>query len=343
MRIAICGSHGKTTITSMVMHVLRKAGMHFDYLVGAQLEGFNTMVQLSHAPVIIIEGDEYFASPLDKRPKFLLYHADTILVSGIAWDHYNVFPTYDAYVSTFHSLLRSMPASGTCYYYAGDAEIKRLLDAGDSLAENIPYTAPHYTTHDNGTALKYAGKEYIFPVIGRHNMENMEGAKCICTQLGISASDFYTYMQTFRGAAKRMQVLRSTDDHIIYRDFAHAPSKVKATVQAIKEQYPGKQLAACLELHTFSSLNMDFIPQYAGTMSAADHRIVYFNPHAVALKKLPPLDPDAVRTAMQDPHLIVTDNAETLKSELEKINNVNTHILLMSSGNYDNLDFGFLT
>lgn len=342
-RVAICGSHGKTTITSMIMHVLRTEGKQFDYLVGAQLAGFDTMVQFSDAPVMIIEGDEYFASPIDKRPKFLFYQAQINLISGIAWDHFNVFPTFENYTDQFKLLVEHIAPQGLLIANGEDAAVTRLVADSATQCTVQYYHTPEYAVADGQLIVHYDGKQFPMQIFGRHNMQNMEGARAVCAALDIDAVAFYAAMTTFKGAAKRLEIFKRSDDHIIFRDFAHAPSKVQATVAAVKEQFPDKQLVACLELHTYSSLNKDFIVHYNNTMQDADVRIVYFNPHTLALKKLPPLEPEAVRNYFNDPALIVLNDSQALLEQLQTLNTVNTNILLMSSGNYDNLDLSILT
>lgn len=343
IRVAICGSHGKTTITSMIMHVLQSCHYKFDYLVGAQLAGFETMVQFSDAPIMIIEGDEYFASPLDKRPKFLFYHAQIILISGIAWDHFNVFPTFETYTNQFKQLMSATTANDTLILFDSDEQIAQLEDTAQIAASIVKYGTPAYFLEDHAFHIKTENNDYAFTVFGKHNMQNMEGARCVCNALGINNEAFYAAMTSFKGAAKRLEILKQTDDHIIFRDFAHAPSKVKATVDAVKEQYPEKTLVACLELHTFSSLNKSFIIHYNNTMEKADVRIVYFNPHTLELKKLPPLSAEEIKDFFNDPDLIVMNDSSELLLLLQKLNVVNTNLLLMSSGNFDNLGLTILT
>lgn len=343
IRVAICGSHGKTTITSMIMHVLKSVGKTFDYLVGAQLAGFETMVQFSNAPIMIIEGDEYFASPLDKRPKFLFYQPQIALISGIAWDHFNVFPTYTNYVDQFKQLADSMSGDSILVVQGEDVEIRNMLSASSFSGKVVPYGTPDYSATSAGLSVNFNGAHYPMHIFGKHNMQNMEGARMVCASLGIEAHDFFVAMQQFQGAAKRLEVLHQTNDHIIFRDFAHAPSKVRATTDAVKEQFPHHRLVACLELHTYSSLNKSFIDQYRNTMASADVRIVYFNPHTVALKKLPEVSPEEVQSAFNDTALTVINDSSTLISLLKSLNVANTHILLMSSGNFDNLDLRILT
>lgn len=342
-RVAVCGSHGKTSITSMIMHCLRQQVKHFDYLVGAQLQGFNTMVQLSDADTIVIEGDEYFASPLDRRPKFLFYKPHITLLSGIAWDHFNVFPTWPEYLRQFTQLLNSLSPEGKLIYFNDDANIREAIQNSACSAKLIPYGTPAYTIINGLTSIEYEGAIYHFNIFGRHNMQNMEGARLVCEELGLSSIDFYSAMQNFKGAAKRLEKMFASEEKIIFRDFAHAPSKVKATVDAVKEQFPQRKLVACLELHTFSSLNKDFLPQYENSMQAADIRLVYFNPHTLELKKLPPLSEDDVKHYFNDPELVVLGNSDDLKTQLKNYNLPGTDILLMSSGNFNNLDFAFLT
>lgn len=343
IRVAVCGSHGKTTITSMIMHVLKSQNKEFDYLVGAQLAGFETMVQLSDAPMMIIEGDEYFASPLDKRPKFLHYKAQITLISGIAWDHFNVFPTFENYTDQFKILMQSLSAEQLLILNSEDENIKTLLNNTEVEAKIITYNTPDYYLEDNAFHLKNNDKEYVFEIFGKHNMQNMEGARLVCNALEIDDNKFYAAMQNFKGAAKRLEIIHQNADSILFRDFAHAPSKVKATVDAVKEQYPEKTLVACLELHTYSSLNKDFIGHYKNTMNKADIRIVYYNPHTVALKKLPELNTEEVKRFFNDEELIVINNSEELLTQLQKLNKVNMNLLLMSSGNFDNLEFTILT
>ena len=342
-RVAICGSHGKTTITSMIIHVLQQQGRTFDYLVGAQLAGFDTMVQLSDAPVIIIEGDEYFASPLDKRPKFLHYHANINLISGIAWDHFNVFPTYESYTDQFKLLMEDGDASTQLVLNGDDPEIVKLLANTETSSQIMYYHTPAHQVVNGKMQIRFQDQAYTLSVFGKHNLQNMEGAHAVCRALGVEDADFYSSMTSFKGAARRLEVFKQSEDHILFRDFAHAPSKVAATVDAVKEQYPDKKLVAVLELHTFSSLSKSFIGQYANTMKKADVRIVYFNPHTVALKKLPALSPEEVMHYFNDSSLMVMNDSGQLIEVLKKLNVVNTNMLLMSSGNFDNLDFSILT
>lgn len=343
IRVAVCGSHGKTTITSMIMHVLKDQKLDFDYLVGAQLAGFETMVQISDAPLMIIEGDEYFASPLDKRPKFLHYKAQITLISGIAWDHFNVFPTFENYTDQFKILMESLSPQQLLILNEEDQNINSLLNNSKVKAEIKKYSTPDYFLENNAFHLQFENKVYIFEIFGKHNMQNMEAARLVCNALNIENDVFYSAMESFKGAAKRLEILYKNDSGIVFRDFAHAPSKVQATVDAVKEQYPKRKLIACLELHTFSSLNKTFIAHYKNTMNKADVRIVYFNPHTVQLKKLPELLPEEVKHFFNDDSLHVINNSAQLSELLKMLKSVNTNFLLMSSGNFDNLEFTILT
>ncbi|MBK7568104.1 MAG: peptidoglycan synthetase [Bacteroidetes bacterium] len=343
IRVAVCGSHGKTTITSMIMHVLKDQKLDFDYLVGAQLAGFETMVQISDAPLMIIEGDEYFASPLDKRPKFLHYKAQITLISGIAWDHFNVFPTFENYTNQFKILMESLSPQQLLILNEEDQNINSLLNNSKVKAEIKKYSTPDYFLENNAFHLQFENKVYIFEIFGKHNMQNMEAARLVCNALNIENDVFYSAMESFKGAAKRLEILYKNDSGIVFRDFAHAPSKVQATVDAVKEQYPKRKLIACLELHTFSSLNKTFIAHYKNTMNKADVRIVYFNPHTVQLKKLPELLPEEVKHFFNDDSLHVINNSAQLSELLKMLKSVNTNFLLMSSGNFDNLEFTILT
>ncbi|MBK6731645.1 MAG: peptidoglycan synthetase [Bacteroidetes bacterium] len=338
-RVVVCGSHGKTSITSMIMHCLKQSSFDFDYLVGAQLKGFETMVQLSDAPVIIIEGDEYFASPLDQRPKFLHYKPHITVLSGIAWDHFNVFPTWESYLDQFRQLLLSMNKESVLIYNADDKNILQLIEEVNPNFKTIPYSVPQYHVSGNHTTIEVDNNTFNLNVFGKHNMENMAGAAQVCELLNIGKTTFYKNMQNFEGAARRLEVLYQTDSKIVFRDFAHSPSKVKATIDAVKEQYPEKKLIACLELHTYSSLNKNFLPNYANTMLAANERIVYFNPHTLDIKKLPSLSKSDMQGFFNDTDLMVINNSESLLQSLKNAITDNTCLLLMSSGNFNNLNF----
>lgn len=337
-RIVIAGSHGKTTITSMVLHVLQHAGVDTDYMVGAQLEGFEVMVRLSEsARYIVLEGDEYLSSPLDPRPKFHLYLPDIALLSGIAWDHMNVFPTFENYVSQFEQFIRLIPPGGCLIYCSADPEVSRLAANVRQDIQKIPYGDLPYKMADQRAFLITDDGDVPVDVFGGHNIQNIHGAWMICRRMGVTDHQFLQAISTFKGASKRLQLLASDDNTAVYKDFAHSPSKLKATVEAVKELYPGRELVACIELHTYSSLNKDFLPLYKNCMDKADLPIVYFSHHALALKRLPELRPEEVKAAFGDDRLIIFNDSKQMEEFLLKQHYGNKNLLLMSSGNFDGL------
>lgn len=337
-RVVIAGSHGKTSITSMILHVLKDQKIDFDYLVGAQIEGFELMVRLSDAPVIIIEGDEYLTSPLDRTPKFFHYQHDIALVSGIAWDHFNVFPDFEEYKNQFSKLMDRTPDLGELIYCNVDPLVKEAAEKTQILAAKTPYHAHPAKIIDGKTYLQTPDNWIEIQVFGDHNLQNLQGALNVCRSLGISDLQFYDSIQTFSGAAKRQELLAKGKNSCLYRDFAHAPSKLKATVNAVKAQFPDRKLIAVQELHTYSSLNKAFLPNYAGSMDAADIAIIYLNPHAAALKKLELMDEDTLRAGFERADLLVFTDSNQLKNYLLAQDYSDSNLLLMSSGNYDNLE-----
>jgi len=338
-RVVIGGSHGKTTITSMVMHVLKYFNMNFDYMVGAQLKGFETMVKLSDdAPIAIFEGDEYLSSPIDKRPKFHLYKPNIALITGIAWDHINVFPTFEEYVKQFDIFIDKIEDNGTLIYYEGDDVLKEIVDKKSAQINKVPYNAAKAIIIENKTYLINENKKIPLLVFGNHNLQNISGAKLVCNKLGISNDDFYEAISKFEGAAKRLQMLAGNNNKKVFFDFAHSPSKLKATVDAVKNQYPKKKLIACIELHTFSSLNRNFLCQYKSTIDNADIPIVFFNPETLKHKKLELLSEDFVKESFQNMALKIFTDKDVLKDFLLNINENNIILLLMSSGNYAGLN-----
>lgn len=338
IRVVIAGSHGKTSITSMILHVLKDQGKDFDYLVGAQIEGFDLMVRLSDAPIIIIEGDEYLTSPLDRTPKFFHYKHDILLVSGIAWDHFNVFPDFDDYKKQFSLLMDRTPSSGSLIYCSADPLVKDAAEKSGIQGEKIGYQAHPSQILDGKTRLILPKGEVEIGIFGAHNLQNLQGALHICEALGLSREKFYDSIQSFKGAAKRQEIIVQHDSGILFRDFAHAPSKLMATVNAVKNQFPNRRLLAVQELHTYSSLNKAFLPNYAHSMDEADTAIVYLNPHAVALKKLELLSEEMLREGFQREDLILFTDSMALSEYLLAQEYVDTNLLLMSSGNYDNLN-----
>ena len=339
-RVVIGGSHGKTTITSMILHVLHYFDRDVDYMVGAQLEGFDVMVKLTDEnDFIILEGDEYLSSPIDSRPKFHLYKPNIALLSGIAWDHINVFPTWDIYVEQFKIFIDSIIKGGSITYNIEDAEVKKVVENSENTIRKFPYQTPDYIVENGITILETDEGSMPIEIFGKHNLNNLAGAKWICQQIGIDENDFYEAISTFQGASKRLEKIAETDNAIAYKDFAHSPSKVLATTNALKNQYPDRKLIACLELHTYSSLNPEFLNLYKGALAAADISVVFYSPRAVEIKKLQAISQQQIMDAFQSGDLIVYTNPEEFKDFLfsQKFNNMS--LLLMSSGNYGGLNF----
>lgn len=337
-RVVIAGSHGKTTITAMILHVMKYHNKNFDYLAGAALEGFETSLKLSNdAPVAIFEGDEYLASAIDRRPKFLLYKPDIALVSGIAWDHINVFPTYRNYVEQFENFVKEMPANSSLVYCNEDGEVQKLAAMAANGIKKIPYhTLPNFV-QDGVTYLKGITQDTRLDVFGTHNLLNMGGAMQVCSLLGISESKFAEAISGFKGAARRLQLVARSETCNIYWDFAHSPSKLVATIKAVKEQFPIRKLVACMELHTFSSLTKEFLKEYKDTMYEADIRKVYFNPHVMEHKRLPAISAEEVKYYFGGNVEVYTNSAEMVNS-LKQIEWKNTNLLMMSSGNFDGVN-----
>jgi UDP-N-acetylmuramate: L-alanyl-gamma-D-glutamyl-meso-diaminopimelate ligase len=338
-RIVVAGSHGKTTTTAMIMHVLKYNNIDFDYLVGAQLEGFERMVRLSDAPFIILEGDEYLSSPIDRRPKFVHYHPHIAILTGIEWDHINVFPTFENYLSQFELLLDSFEENGTLIFYQHDEYIKEVLKKSTHSIEAIPYEAFDSVIKKDQTFLKRWGLKNIpLKVFGAHNLSNLRAAYEVCMKIGIDAEAFYKAIQSFDGAAKRLELLYENDHFTAWKDFAHAPSKVRATTNAVKAQFPHRKLVACLELHTFSSLNKVFLPNYSATLNAADVACVYYSEHTLQMKKLPPISPDDIRAHFNFLDLKVFTCEKALKAFLKNQKWKEANLLMMSSGRFNGLD-----
>ncbi len=339
-RVVIGGSHGKTSITSMILHVLNQLGINHDYMVGAQLEGFECMVKLSEdAKIAVLEGDEYLSSPIDRRPKFHLYHPDIALLSGIAWDHINVFPTFENYVEQFQIFVDKIEPNGTIVYYEGDKNVKKVATNAREDVTQIPYNTPDYTIENGTTFLLTENKKYPLLIFGEHNLQNLNGAMQVCKAIGIKSEDFLQAIQSFKGASKRLELVKKDDSFALYKDFAHSPSKLKATTQAVKQQYPSRELIACMELHTFSSLNKAFLSQYKGAMQNADIAFVYFNPKTLTHKKLENITPEEVKKAFATDNITIYTDSNKLVEDLKKINWNNKNLLMMSSGNFDGIDF----
>ncbi len=341
-RVVIAGSHGKTSITAMVLHVLNHHNRDCDYMLGAQLEGFDTMVKLTEEnEFILLEGDEYLSSPIDLRPKFLHYKPNICLISGIAWDHVNVFPKFEDYLKQFEMLIEAIEPGGAMVYNSLDENLEKLVRTSTNEVKKFPYGYPSYEINDGIVSLITEEGALPLAIFGKHNMNNLEGARWICNQMGISDEEFYMAIPSFKGASRRLELMDAGKQLRIYRDFAHAPSKVSATVQAVRENFPNHQLHACLELHTFSSLNPDFLGQYQGSMASADYAYVYFNPEVVAHKKLPPLSAEQVRKEFDEPGMEVFDSNQSLLDSIkENLDPEHAAILLvMSSGSFDGLNW----
>ena len=337
-RVVVGGSHGKTTTTAMIMNVLASAGKDFDYLVGAKLEGFPQSVNITHAPVIVCEGDEYPASTLEKRPKFHFLFPHIAVITGIAWDHINVFPTFDIYLEQFRIFIGMIEPDGVLIYNETDPVLKKLVEEHPSAIPKIGYGIPEYRIENGITLAILEGQTGPLKVFGEHNLLNMHAAFLVAKELGFDAGGFLSGMATFSGAAKRLELIGSKDGVNVYRDFAHAPSKVKATIQAVKMQFPKRELIAVLELHTYSSLNERFLSEYKGALAPADKAVVFYSRHALELKRLPLLPEEKVMAGFDKPGLVVLQEKEELRDWLMQQSYKNVNLLLMSSGNFDGLD-----
>ncbi len=357
MRIVVGGSHGKTTTTAMILHVLAKCGIEADYMVGAQLKGFEVMVRLSHtAKVMVIEGDEYLTSPIDRRPKFHLYKPNVAIITGIEWDHINVFPTFDIYREQFSKFIDLIEPNGTLVYCDEDKEVHRVaVENQRTDIQKLPYVCPEHRV-DNGVT--YIGN-IALKIFGHHNLLNLTAARLACRQVGVTDEQFDEAISTFEGASKRLELVKKNDTCAVYKDFAHAPSKLRATIHAMREQYPDRKLVACMELHTFSSLTQEFLQQYKNAMDEADVRYVYYSKHALQLKKLPDLHPDEVKAAFGGNVEVFTDSKRLLdclialmhewltrqhsnNQTIKQSSNQGVNLLMMSSGNFDGIDFAQL-
>ena len=338
-RVVVGGSHGKTTTTSMIMHVLKHLYKDFDYLVGAKVEGFDQSVNITHSPVIICEGDEYPASAIERKPKFHFLFPHVAILTGIAWDHINVFPSFDFYLGQFVIFIQKIEKDGLLIYNVSDPVLKQLVE--ENKREDIryqPYSVPENTIQDGKTSVTIDGVTGFLQVFGNHNLMNLLAAYYACKELGISATEFIPAIASFKGASKRLELLASNSSTNVYRDFAHAPSKVKATIEALKQQYPGRKLIGILELHTYSSLNEQFMPEYRGAMDKADIGVVFYSKHALELKRMPSLPVSKVLEGFGKQGLLVMNDKEALWQWLQSQAYQNANIVLMSSGNYDGLD-----
>lgn len=342
-RVVVGGSHGKTTTTSMIMHVLKQTGVDFDYLVGARLEGFAQSVNITNAPIIVCEGDEYPASVLEKRPKFHFLFPHVAILTGIAWDHINVFPTFENYLEQFKIFIDKIEPGGILIYNETDTVLKDLVELNERQDISYqPYNIPTCNIEDGVTTVQIGNAKGTLKVFGNHNLLNMHAAWYACKQLGINEHDFVQAISSFTGAAKRLEVMAKNAKTIVYRDFAHAPSKVKATIEAVKQQFPQRKLIAVLELHTFSSLNEAFMKEYNGAMEKADVAAVFYAKHALELKRMPNLPKEKVTEGFNKKGLLVINEKNELESWLRQQNFANANLLLMSSGNYDGADIAAL-
>jgi UDP-N-acetylmuramate: L-alanyl-gamma-D-glutamyl-meso-diaminopimelate ligase len=339
-RVVIGGSHGKTTITSMILHVLNYHEKEVDYMVGAQLEGFETMVHLTQVnDFIVLEGDEYLSSPIDMRPKFHLYKPNIALLSGIAWDHINVFPTFENYKEQFKIFTDSMINGGSMVYNVEDEHVKEVVESSENHIKKYPYETPKFFIEDGITYLETQEGDLPLEIFGKHNLQNLAGAKWICQHMGIDEDDFYEAIASFSGASKRLEKIAESSSTVIFKDFAHSPSKVTATTKAVKNQYKECTVLACLELHTYSSLNTEFLSEYKGALDDADTAVVFYSPHAVKIKQLEEVTHQQIANAFQREDLIIYTNPDEFKTFLFQQNLEKTALVLMSSGNYGGLDF----
>lgn len=338
-RVVIAGSHGKTTITSMVLHVLKYHQVDVDYMVGAQLEGFDTMVKLTDTnEFMILEGDEYLSSPIDLRSKFLLYQPNIALLSGIAWDHINVFPTFESYKQPFLNFVNTISQGGALIYNEEDKKVVEVAEQSSNYLKKFPYHTPNYVIKDEKVYLQTSEGELQLSLFGRHNLLNLEGARLVCNQIGIQNEAFYEAILSFKGASRRLEKIYETNEYIVYKDFAHAPSKVMATVKAVKENFSNKRLIACLELHTYSSLNPEFLKQYKNTLDKADEAIVFYSEDALKIKRMEPISKELIINSFEKNNLQVFTDPVILENYLKEIDKNNSIFLMMSSGNYGGIN-----
>ena len=334
-RIVVAGSHGKTTTTAMIMHVMKTLGIRFDYMVGSSIEGYETMVSLSDdSEFAVLEGDEYLSSPIDRRPKFHLYMPDIAVLNGIAWDHMNVFPTFENYVEQFRIFADKISPGGTLVYFEDDPEVRKIAGSARDDIKKIPYRVHGHFRNKTGFYAAGISRTVKLQFFGRHNMQNFSAAMEACLAAGISSDSFYDAIGSFSGTSGRLQLIRENEKGTFYYDFAHSPSKVKATVEAVAERYPDRNIVACFELHTFSSLNKNFLPFYKGSLEKASRAIVYFNPGQFEQKRLEPFSPDTVKEGFGGNNLTVFNNSSGLMDHIKNIKLKSPVWLFMSSGDF---------
>jgi UDP-N-acetylmuramate: L-alanyl-gamma-D-glutamyl-meso-diaminopimelate ligase len=338
-RIVVGGSHGKTTTTAMILFVLKQMKIDADYMVGAQIEGFDNMVKLSYeSRIAVFEGDEYLTSPLDRRPKFHLFKPHIAVLTGIAWDHINVFPTFENYVEQFRIFTDLMEVQGRLIYFDGDENLNEIAQHLRRDIVPFPYNTPEYEVRNGITYLITKYGDIPLKVFGEHNLQNLNAARLACRQIGVTDEQFYSVISEFPGASNRLQKIAETNNSVAYKDFAHSPSKLRATVKAVKHQYPDRKLIACMELHTFSSLTEEFLPQYAGCMEEADTAFIYFNPEVIHHKHLKDMNPEHVKRAFGGNNITVFTDSAALQDALRKLNYDNTALLLMTSGTFSGVN-----
>jgi len=338
-RVVVAGSHGKTTITSMILHVLDKVGKEVNYMVGSQLKGFETMVKLDDSlDTIILEGDEYLSSPIDSRPKILWYKPHTTVISGIAWDHINKFPIEEEYNKIFAKYMQTIEKGGNLIYISEDAILNEYAEKCIADVNKIAYKTPEYYSKDKVYYIKTKNGDIPMKILGKHNMQNMEAARKVCKILGVNDHDFYQSMQSFEGADKRLEKIYDKDGKTIFKDFAHAPSKVIASVKAVRESYPNKKITAVLELHTYSSLNKNFLPKYKDALNPVDRAIVFYSPDAMKIKRMEAIPPELIIKAFNRDDLLVFTDPKELHKYLYNHDFSDQVLLMMSSGNYGKLD-----
>jgi len=338
-RVVIGGSHGKTTITSMIMHVLKSIGREFDYLVGAKLDDFEHMVQLTKdAPLIIIEGDEYLASAVDQRPKFHLYKPHIALISGVAWDHVNAFPTFENYVDQFRLFIETIEPKGTLVYNKEDKTLQELVLEDQSKINKHGYRTPEYTINKGITYMHTHVGEVPLQVFGRHNLSNIAAAFTVCEWLGVERDEFYTAIRKFKGATRRLEYVASDNDSVVYQDFAHTPAKLRASIHALKEQFPDKALVAIIELHTYSSLNEAYLNEYRDTMQEAEYPAVFINQEALKQRNAETITETTLKQAFNQPDLVYLDGIDRMKDYLDDLSSTGKNLLFMSSGNYGGIN-----
>ncbi len=339
-RFVIAGSHGKTTVTSMILHVLKACKQKFDYVVGASVEGFDTMVQLTDdAPYIIIEGDEYLTASFDRVPKFMRYNHHIAVINGIAWDHVNVFPTFDEYVQLFKNFSENTPKAGTLIYNEEDKLTKEIAEANDGDILKFSYKTHPHKIKNGQTYLVHNKVEYPVPFFGEHNLINVNAAKVVCDRLCIEDEDFYKTLSNFKGAQNRLEEVAGNVKRKLFKDFAHSPSKLKATCNAVKSQFDQKVIAG-FELHTYSSLTKSFLSEYKGALDNVDFPFVFFNPEVVSHKGLPEISATEVAQAFGISENNIFTNSQDFANAISTSikENEDANVLLMSSGNFNGLD-----